>query len=46
MPATSSQSYMITPPWTLPPLFASAIRIQRLSIGARVGWRSRLHGAG
>src|SRR3982750_4276801 len=31
IPAPSSQRYMITPPCTLPPLFASAMRIQRLS---------------
>ena len=31
IPATSSQRYMITPPCTLPAMFASAIPIQRLS---------------
>ena len=30
MPATSSQRCMITPPWTLPAVFASPIPIQRL----------------
>src|SRR4051812_13589095 len=31
MPATSSQRYMITPPWTLPARLASPGPIQRLS---------------
>src|SRR5947209_13767999 len=31
MPATSSQSFMITPPWTFPAVLASAIPIQRVS---------------
>ena len=30
MPATSSQRCMITPPWTLPAVFESAMPIQRV----------------
>src|SRR5215212_7175607 len=46
MPATSSQMCMISPPWTLPALLASAIPIQRLRIeldadGARGSTRAR-----
>src|SRR5437588_9765301 len=31
IPATSSQSFMITPPWTFPAVLASAMPIQRVS---------------
>src|SRR5215207_3240085 len=46
MPATSSQRCMISPPCTLPALFASAIPIQRLRIeldadGGRGSTRAR-----
>ena len=38
IPATSSQSFMIVPPCTLPAVLASANPIQRVELRARLGW--------
>lgn len=37
MPATSSQSFMIVPPWTLPAVFASVTPIQCVSTASSGG---------